>query len=383
MRKLLAMWVALACVLFPMARILAAPGDADGTDADTELVTVDVTGIGMTEAEAVNDALRKAVEEGAGTFIYSQSEVEDFALVRDTVLARAAGFVHSHEVLTSEEQIDGSWEVRIQAVVSVQGIEDTWGVVQNLLTQMGRPKIMVAITESIDGEDQTDSTVQTRIESLLLESGFRLVNRDQLEAIEQQDVAAAVAANNPAAIQAIAQRYGAQLFITGSTTAALGEQNRPYDAVQINRYGADGDIKCYRSDTAELMSSRNGRIEAVDRVARLAAKKALEQLGEDLGPVVQQDILYYWQDTLQGRGGARLLVEGLDFTQAMDLEEALLAVEEIESVDMEFNDTIAEYELTSAMPAKKLARTLARELKDTLEVTNVSQNVIKATFKGD
>jgi len=382
MRKLLAMWLTLACVLTPTVCILAAPGDADGADdADTGLVTVEVTGIGMTEAEAVNDALRKAVEEGAGTFIYSQSEVEDFALVRDTVLARAAGFVHSHEVLASEEQIDGSWEVRIQAVVSVQGIEDTWGVVQNLLTQMGRPKIMVAITESIDGEDQADSTVQTRIESLLLESGFRLVNKDQLEAIEQQDVAAAVAANNPAAIQAIAQRYGAQLFITGSTTA-VGEASDIY-GVDINRYGADGDIKCYRSDTAELMSSRNGRIAAVDRAARLAAKKALEALGEDLGPVVQQDILYYWQDALQGRGGARLLVEGLNFTQAMDMEEALLAVEEIESVDMEFNDTIAEYELTSAMPAKKLARTLARELKDTLEVTNTSQNVIKATFKGD
>jgi hypothetical protein len=286
-------------------------------------------------------------------------------------------------VLTSEEQIDGSWEVRVQAVVSVQGIEDTWGVVQNLLTQMGRPKIMVAITESIDGEDQADSTVQTRIEGLLLESGFRLVNKDQLEAIEQQDVAAAVAANNPAAIQAIAQRYGAQLFITGSTTAELGERKRPYDALEINRYGADGDIKCYRSDTAELMSSRNGRIQAVDRVARLAAKGALEALGENLGPVVQQDILYYWQDALQGRGGARLLVEGLNFTQAMDVEEALLAVEEIESVNMEFNDTIAEYELTSAMPAKKLARTLARELKDTLEVTSTSQNVIKATFKGE
>ncbi len=380
MRKLLAMWLVAVCVLGPAADLL---GDPDDEQDAAEFVTVEVSGIGMTEPEAVNDALRKAVEEGAGTFIYSQSETEDFVLVRDTVLARAAGFVHSHEVLSSTEQLDGTWEVRISAVVSVQGIEDTWGVVQNLLTQMGRPKIMVAITETIDGVNQTDSTVQTRIEALLLESGFRLVNKDQLEAIEQTDITAAVLANKPAVIQAIAQRYGAQLFITGSTTAALGERTVAYEAVQINRYGADGDIKCYRSDTAELMSSRNGRVEAVDRVARLAAKKGLAQLGEDLGPIVQEDILYFWQDALQGRGATRLVMDGLTFTQAMDVEEALLAIDEIESVDMEFNESVAEYELTSAIPAKKLARVLARQLADTLEITSTSQNVIKATFKDD
>ncbi len=375
MRKLLAMCLVLVWACLPAADTLGQ--DAGGDN----LVTVEVTGIGMSEAEAVNDALRKAVEEVAGTFIYSHSETEDFALVRDTVLARAAGFVQSKEVLSSVEQIDGSWEVRVRAVVSVQGIEDTWGVVQNLLTQMGRPRIMVVITEEIDGEIQADSTVQTRIEALLLESGFRLVNRDQLEAIDQRNIAAAVAANNPAAIQAIAQRYGAQLFITGSTSAALGERTTAYGAVQINRYGADGDIKCYRSDTAELLSSRNGRIQAVDEVPRLAAKKALSLLGAALGPVIQQDILYFWQDALQGRGGAQLIVQGLSFTDAMDVEEALAAIEEIESVDMQFNATIAEFELTSAIPANRLARILARQLADMLEITSTSQNVIKADFR--
>ena len=375
MRKLLAMCLVLVWACLPASHTL-------GQDAgEDNLVTVEVTGVGMSEAEAVNDALRKAVEEGAGTFIYSHSETEDFALVRDTVLARSAGFVQSKEVLSSVEQIDGSWEVRVRAVVSVRGIEDTWGVVQNLLTQMGRPKIMVAITEEIDGDVQADSTVQTRIEALLLESGFTLVNRDQLEAIDQRNIAAAVAANNPAAIQAIAQRYGAQLFITGSTSAALGERTMAYGAVQINRYGADGDIKCYRSDTAELLSSRNGRIQAVDEVARLAAKKALSLLGEALGPVIQQDILYFWQDALQGRGGAQLIVQGLSFTDAMDVEEALSAIEEIESVNMQFNATIAEFELTSAIPAKSLARILARQLADMLEITSTSQNVIKANFR--
>ena len=92
MRKLLAMCLVLVWACLPASHTL-------GQDAgEDNLVTVEVTGVGMSEAEAVNDALRKAVEEGAGTFIYSHSETEDFALVRDTVLARSAGFVQSKEV---------------------------------------------------------------------------------------------------------------------------------------------------------------------------------------------------------------------------------------------------------------------------------------------
>lgn len=366
-----------------MALLLAGPAAGQNVvQRGDNLVEVTVTGVGMTKKEAVNDALRKAVEQGAGTFIYSQSQTEDFVLVRDTVLARSAGFVQEKKVLSArEDPIEGTWEVKLKAVVSVQGIEDTWGVVKNLLAQMGRPKIMVAVTEAIDEQGQEDSTVQTRIENLLLESGFRLVNKEQLSAIEKKQITVAVAANKPEAVQAIAQKFGAQLFITGSTSAAIGTVGGAY-GVDIHRYGADGDIKCYRSDTAELLSSRNGRAFSADRTKRLAAKKALSQLGNAIGPVIQQDILYYWQDALQGRGSAKLVVEGIDFDDAMALEDALGALEEITSVDTEFNDTIAEFELEASLPAKKLARALSKKIK-AIKITNVSQNVIKATYQGD
>ena len=70
MRKLLAMCLVLVWACLPASHTL-------GQDAgEDNLVTVEVTGVGMSGAEAVNDALRKAVEEGAGTFIYSHSETE-------------------------------------------------------------------------------------------------------------------------------------------------------------------------------------------------------------------------------------------------------------------------------------------------------------------
>ena len=65
------------------------------------------TGQGENKDEAVRDAQRKAVENGAGTVIYSHSQTKDFALVKDTVLSRAAGFIQSFEVLSGKEVEDG------------------------------------------------------------------------------------------------------------------------------------------------------------------------------------------------------------------------------------------------------------------------------------
>jgi hypothetical protein len=188
------------------------------------LVEVTVTAAGTDKDDAVRQALRKAVETGAGTYISSQSEVKDFVLVRDTVLARSAGFVQSYKVLSTRTLPDDTVEVKLVAVVSIQGIEDMWGVVTTLLKQMGRPKIMVFIREKIGQDVQDDSTVQTRIENLLLKSGFALVDKEQLKEIDKKDLQAAAAEDSPARLQAVAKRFGAQLFISGTANANAGPQ---------------------------------------------------------------------------------------------------------------------------------------------------------------
>lgn len=90
---LVGMWV--VCIFLGAAIAQdnkAAPGklgDAKVVKKGENLVEVTVTGQGTNKDDAVRDAQRKAVENGAGTFIYSQSQTKDFALVKDTILARS------------------------------------------------------------------------------------------------------------------------------------------------------------------------------------------------------------------------------------------------------------------------------------------------------
>jgi hypothetical protein len=115
MQKLLAVLCVLSLVLPPLSSARAADNVKKISD---NLVEVTVSGQGMTEDDALRDAKRKAIEQGAGAIIYSHSETKDFMLVKDTILSRSAGFIQSVDILSKKKMEDDTFEVRIKAVVS-------------------------------------------------------------------------------------------------------------------------------------------------------------------------------------------------------------------------------------------------------------------------
>jgi hypothetical protein len=376
MKRLVILAAGMAMVLL----LAVAAGAQNVQPRGDNLVEVTVTGAGTNEDEALRDAMRKAVEQGAGTFISSHSEVKDFALVRDTVLARSAGFLQSKKILSKQELADGTWQVKISAVVSVKGIEDTWGAVTSLLQQVGRPKIMVFVREKIAENVQDDSTVQTRIENLLLKSGFLLVDKEQLKEIDKKDLVAAAAEDSPSKLQAVAKRFGAQIFISGVANCTAGPTGA-VGGVQLFAYQSEANIRCFRSDTAQLMSSVPGQpTRGVDRVWRSAAAKALDAQARQIAAKVVEDILGFWQDALAGRGEVQLHVEGVTFKQYADLKKKLKEVKQVKDVTTNYHNQVAECSLQSDVNAEQLAEKIVEALPE-LEIQDVSQNVIKAKFK--
>ncbi len=371
-------------VLCVVAAMATTPAAGEVKKISDNLVQVTVTGQGMDEAEAMHDAKRKAVEQGAGAKIYSHSETKDFVLVKDTILARAAGFVQSVKVLKKGEDED-IYMVKIEAVVSVKGIEDAWGATTMLLKEMGRPKIMVFVTEKMDNLDRRatelidDSTVQTRIENMLLKSGFLLVNKKQIQANDQTAIKAAILENKPSVVQAIAKRFGAQLFISGTANATSGVV-KSIGGVRFYTYEAEANIKCYRSDTAQLVSSIPGEsTRGVQRVWRSAAKQALDSQAKIIAPRVQFNILQFWQDALSGRGEVILEVVGFaKASQYFKLKRELKKIKGVKAVNGKYNNKTAKLSIESDANAETLAERLSEALEEVIEISDISQNVIKA-----
>jgi len=360
---------------------LTAPAQAQVRKINDNLVEVTVTGEGLGKSEAITNAKRKAVERGAGAYIYSQSKTDNYVLVKDTILARSAGYVQSFTIVGKpRETEDGAVELKARVVVSVKGIVDTWGVVTNLLTERGRPKVMVVINERTDQWTQEASTLQTGIENLLLKSGFLLVNSKQLKAIERKNLQAAVAANKPQVIQALANQYGAQLFITGTSEASsAGTWN--YAGVRFFKYGATCNVQCYRSDTAQMLSSQVEKAQQSDRTnGKIAALRAMSICSLRVAPKIQGDILRFWMDVLEGRGEVQLIVEKIKASAYFKLKKALKGVKGVKQVNGKFTSNTATISIQSASTAEKLAEILAEKFEDVIEISDLTQNVIKATY---
>lgn len=356
--------------------------------ANKNLATVTVVGEGMTKAEAMRDGQRKAIERAAGTLIYSQSQTRDFAIVRDTVLARAAGFIQSCDILSGGKgpAEDGTWALKLRCVVSKKGIEDTWGVVTNLLKQMGRPKIMVFIRERIDKNWQEVPTVQTRVENLLLKSGFLLVDKGQIKEIDRRDLQSAVAEDKPSLIAAIAKRFGAQIFITGVATATKdADYPKQLYGRMRHKYWGEANVKTFRADTGQLISSIPGKaLPGVQGASRSAAKQALDAEGRFIAPKITNNILRFWMDVMEGRGEVRLKVSNIRYGDYVKLKKALAGIKQVKDIRAKYSSRNADVSIEADCTAEVLAEKIAEAMEDKLEITDVSQNVIKADFvKGD
>jgi hypothetical protein len=379
MRKLVS--CALAVLLAgSMTAMAAAAEKEEVVSREGNLVTIRVTGAGIDKESAELDAKRKAVEKGAGSIIDSRSEVKDFTLIKDTILARSTGFIQSSKVLSSKEMEDGTFEVRIEAVVSVKGVDDMWGAVQEMLKAHGRPKIMVFINERIDKDPVETSTVQTKVEDLLLQSGFLLVDKDQMKDIDQKDLAAAIAENKPEKAQAIAKRFGAQIFIKGSANANRGNDSR-IGGVDLTTYEGEANIRVFRSDTGQVMATVAGvSTRGVQRVANSAAKQALDLQAKRVSPELQFKILSFWQDVLSGRGELKLEISDVTFKQYQAVKKALKEIKQIKDVTTEFHNNNVEASIQSDVNAEKLAEIIVDAVKG-LDIEDVSANVIKAKYK--
>lgn len=368
------MRASLAAVLL----LMAAQAQVSLAQNNANLKTVTVTGRGDGKDAAMADAKRRAVEEGAGSIIYSESQTRDFQLIKDTVLARSAGFIQDVRELGAGEE-DGIYWVKIEATVSIQGIVEMWGTVKNLLQSMGRPKIMVWVTEKIGDELVEDSTVQARIENILLESGFLLVDRERIKQLIKREQDIAVLEDKPEQLIALMKKEGAQIFITGSANATGRPQNT--GGMQLFAYEAEANMRCYNADTGQLVSRVPGKpTRGVQREWRSAAKQALDFQGKQIAPVVQENLLQFWMDWLGGIGELILRVEGVSFSDYVELEEQLKQLPDIKDINVEYSNDMATFSIQSQARALDIAKEIAKKIK-TLKISDVSANVIKATYK--
>lgn len=92
--------------------------------AQVNEVKLVASGEGMTETEAVQNALRSAIEQTYGVFVSANTDILNDDLVKDEVVTVSSGNIHSYKTLGCVELANGNKSVQVEAVVSVSSLVD-------------------------------------------------------------------------------------------------------------------------------------------------------------------------------------------------------------------------------------------------------------------
>lgn len=83
-------------------------------------VTLIVVGTGNTKEEAVNNALRSAIEQAFGVFVSANTEIVNDELVKDEIATVTSGNIKSYKELSVVNPSDGAYTVSLEAIVSTK-----------------------------------------------------------------------------------------------------------------------------------------------------------------------------------------------------------------------------------------------------------------------
>jgi hypothetical protein len=330
------------------------------TAQEDKIVTVEMTGEGTDKQQALENAMRKAVEKGCGTFIQSMSKVEEFTLCMDVIEATSAGFVQSHEVLR-EWQAGDVYNVSIRAKVLRADFE---GATKTLLERWGHPKFMVRIAEKVNGQPNEASVVQTGMQGALVEKGFVVVDEAQFEENRKTELKKAAIEGDVAKIAQIGGKFGAQVVIVGTASGSVGPPN---DAGGITLYACQADVtsRAVRTDTAEVVATEQIGARKNMRDPQGAAAKALADASKELGDKLARKIRIEAMKEIQNGRRYEITVEGISYKQFIKFKKSLKEVNGVKSVsDGAVEDGIANFNVNATLLRDNLVEALCELLPD-------------------
>ena len=345
--------------------------------------------IGLARDQAIDDALRKAVEQTLGTFVQSSTIVENNMLVEDNILSWSNGYVRKHNVVREGKADAQTYEVTVQAEVEMANLRNDWDGLQNLLNKMGNPRVMFMIDEKNIGDSRNRyhylsvdiNITENTLLNKFLENGFECVDPATVRENLQQDQAIAVLQGNTKMAAAIAKKLGAEVVVTGKTITKVATG---FNLGGMKSCQANITARVIKADIATIIATgtAHAAYPHIDEVTggTEAIKKATNKLsGELLNKITQK-----WKDEFYKSTTVKVVIHGIkSFTQVNDFKNTVKYL--IRGVKDIYNRNIAgsmaELDVKLTGNANQLARELEKKDLDKFEVKILGLTMNKVTLQ--
>lgn len=286
--------------------------------------------------EAINRAQRRAIEQGVGSIIDSETMVENFQLLDDKVLSQVKGYITGFEVTDDNKGEGGVYSVTVRATVAMARLEKDIRALNIIREKKGNPRIMVMIRDYFEdpvyGADfaKAGEVAQSAVEKEFLKLDFPLVDSAQMAVISERDEK--VAYDDPAKAAALGRRFGAEVVVVGEATSAQMDSSAPH-GVAVYHCDAQVSAKAVKTDTGQVIareSVTSGRVVKGGRAT--AAKEALRIAGEKLALAMRDGILEKWRSEAFNTVTVQIIASGATNELRRAFQKDLAAIRGVRSV---------------------------------------------------
>lgn len=305
----------------PAAAVTPAP--SDGTEVLAEGAAAIEGDLGIARDRAIRDALRKAVEQGVGSYVTSETRVQNYQLLSDRIYSQAQGYVSSYKVL-GEWQESGLYRVAIRARVKLDQLQSDLAAIGLLLEEQGRPRVMVVVKEL---DNPTDFTVsdkmmsQDLLETMILDAfatkGFPVVDAATVAANLKRDQLRAILAGDDAAAQALGQRTGAEVVVAGTAQRSSERKTVPYSGTVTDFYRFRISCRAVNVATAAVLGAAS-----LTREVPFSEDEARRAAAETTASKLISDIVRNWQRRI---AAIEIHCTNADFDRVQRLRSELLS----------------------------------------------------------
>jgi len=342
-----------------------------------KVVVVQGVGAGADKAKARDDALtdaqRRAVEQGIGLYIKSETLVVNLELISDTIYRNVKGYVHTYRILKENYNTDKDvYWVMIEATVRAGKIELDLDDLYVRLRVAGNPRVIVAIDQNA-GSAPADLT-QNEVTDKLVDLGFKVLDGEQLAVTRQRQALRMLRDGRIDAVTAMALQDCADVVIVGTANARRPE-TVPGDTAAYSCQ-ATLDVKAISTDTGRVISAARGKAIGAGFSAESSEEIALENAAKswvegNLGKLVRAVVDPCKEYNVNITGCTHAQVEALDSALA-DLR--FVRQTDLIAFDKGYAQLSVQFQGTIKMLSKEIAAVHGLRI----EVESVTANTIRA-----
>ena len=276
--------------------------------------------------EALNDALRKAVEQGIGTFVTTELTVEQNKLVDERIYTESSGYIQNYKIVR-EGETEGLYEVEISALVKMEKLAGDLEAIGLLIRKKQNPRVMVIIYSSEIDRNKSffDSDVaregnrntENQVESSLIEKGFQLVDAGQ--ARRKKELETFLLKGDPSRAARIAKDFGAEILIQGEVRRSFVDKRSIFGR-PTRFFSNEIRMKALETDTGKVLFSGYKTRPPSGVGALLPLEDATSELMDEM---IEVGILDQWRKDVFQAGGYQLDISGVSFILLSKLKEKL------------------------------------------------------------